>query len=228
MARARATATRCCSPPERASGRLLARGADAEVVEQFQRALAGGLRSGVVDFERDLHVLQRGEERDEIGLLKNEAEVLAAEGAQVHQRLWPVHHRLAADGDLAGGRRIDQRHRGEQRGLARAAGAEHADDFAARDVQRGIAHGDDLGVAAAIDLAEVRDLDRGRGVGGRGVHAERTVLGSTRMAFQMPSRLASMEMTTTMTARLARSDGSISTRRGKCGKAYWPIHHASP
>ena len=43
-------------------------------------------------------------------------------------------------------------------------------------------------MAAAIDFAEVRDLDRRRGVVGRGVHVARTVLGSTRSAFQMPSR----------------------------------------
>ena len=41
------------------------------------------------------------------------AEVLAAKRAQVHQRTWPVEHRFAADRDLAGGRRIDQRHRGD-------------------------------------------------------------------------------------------------------------------
>ena len=35
-------------------------------------------------------------------------------------------------------------------------------------------------------------------------------------------------MTTTMSARLTRSAVSISTSRGKCGNAYWPIHHARP
>ena len=105
--------------------------------------------------------------------------------------------------------------------------SEHSDDLATRDMHRDIPDGHNFGVAAAIDFAEVRDLDRRRGVVGRGVHVARTVLGSTRSAFQMPSRLASVEMTMTMRARLARSDGSISTRRGKCGNAYWPIHHAN-
>ncbi|MGB7792216.1 MAG: hypothetical protein WBL39_13490, partial [Terrimicrobiaceae bacterium] len=71
-------------------------------------------------------------------------------------------------------------------------------------MHRDIADGHNFGVAAAIDFAEVRDLDRKRGVVGRGVHVARTVLGSTRSAFQMPSRLASVEMTMTMRARLAR------------------------
>ena len=88
------------------------------------RALPGGLRGSVVDFQRDLDILHRGEERDEIGLLKNKAEVLAAEGAQVHERTRSIQHGLAADGDLAGGRRIDQRDRGQQRGFARTARAE--------------------------------------------------------------------------------------------------------
>ena len=94
-------------------------------------------------------------------------------------------------------------------------------------LQRGIAHGDDFGVAAAIDFAEVVTSTAGVVIGVRWVHAESTVLGSTRMAFQMPSRLARVEMTTTMTARLTRSGVSISTSRGKWGNAYCPIHHAS-
>ena len=73
------------------------------------------MRSGIVDFEGDLHILQRAEERDEIGLLKNKAEVLAAKRPQAHKRLWSVEHRRATNGDLAGGGRIDQRDRGEQR-----------------------------------------------------------------------------------------------------------------
>lgn len=96
-------------------GEILSARADAEVIEQLVRALPCGLRGSVVDFEGDLDILQCGEERDEIGLLKNKAEVLAAEGAQVHKRTRSIQHGLAADGDLAGGRWIDQRDRGEQR-----------------------------------------------------------------------------------------------------------------
>jgi len=59
-------------------GEIARTGADAEVVEQFQGAFARGFGCGVVDFEGDLHVLQSGEKGDEIGLLKNEAQVLAA------------------------------------------------------------------------------------------------------------------------------------------------------
>ena len=96
-------------------GKVVSTRADAEVVEQLLSTLACGLRSGIVDFEGDLHILQRAEERDEIGLLKNKAEVLAAKRPQAHKRLWSVEHRRATNGDLAGGGRIDQRDRGEQR-----------------------------------------------------------------------------------------------------------------
>ena len=120
-------------------GEIVGARADAKVVEQLMRALAGGLRCGVVDFESDLDVLQRGEKRDEIGLLKHKAEILAAEGAQVYERTRSIQHGLAADGDLASGRWIDQRDRGQQRGFARAARAEHADDLATRDFHRDVA-----------------------------------------------------------------------------------------
>ena len=62
---------------------------------------------------------------------------------------------------------------------------------------------------------------------GGSAHAERTVLGSTRRAFQMPSRLASVEMTRTMKPSEIRSDGSTTTRRGKWGNVNCPMPHAS-
>ena len=70
-------------------GKIVGTRADAEVVEQLQSTLACGLRSGVVDFQGDLHIFQRAEERNEIGLLKNKTEVLPAKRAQVHKRRGP-------------------------------------------------------------------------------------------------------------------------------------------
>ncbi len=74
---------------------------DAEVVEQLHGALTRGLGRGVVHFEGDLHVFQRGEERNEVRLLKHEAEVLAAEGTQIDERFGAIKHGRAVDGDLA-------------------------------------------------------------------------------------------------------------------------------
>ena len=61
-----------------------------------------------------------------------------------------------------------------------------------------------------------------------GIHHANTLFGSTLIAFQMPSRLASTEMASTMPASISRSGFSMSTRRGKRGNAYCPSHHASP
>ena len=86
----------------------------------------GRPRCGVVDLHRQPDVLRRGQERDQVGLLEDEAQVLAAEGAHVDGARGPsntgvppmamrpvVGGWISADG-------------GQQRGLARAAGAEQA------------------------------------------------------------------------------------------------------
>ena len=91
-------------------------------------------------------------------------------------------------------------------------GPSSADHFAARHSQRHVPHGHDFGVAAAIDFREVAGLDGGRLLGGR-VHTARTVLGSTLIAFQMPSRLASTEMTTTIRPSEMQV-GRLDQRRG--------------
>jgi hypothetical protein len=98
--------------------------------------------------------------------LKHESEVLAAEGAQVDERARAVEHGRAVDGDAAGGRRVDQRHGGEHGGFAAPLGPSMPTISPRAMLQRGIADGDDLGVAAAIDLAQVADLDGGRTCGG--------------------------------------------------------------
>ena len=73
---------------------------DAEVVEQLHGTLTRGLGRGVVDFEGDLHVFQRGEEGDQIRFLKHKAEVLAAEGTQIDKRFGTIKDGRAVDGDL--------------------------------------------------------------------------------------------------------------------------------
>ena len=83
-------------------------------------------------------------------------------------------------------------------------------------LQGRIAHRHHRGVTLPIDLAQVIDLDGGCFDGGR-AHAASTVLGSTLRAFQMPSRLARVEMAMTMRPSATRSSFSISTSRGKCG-----------
>gem|GEM_PF-3938360 len=202
-------------PAGKGNRQILGSRCDAKRIEQFHCAMARFSRGSVVDFQRDLHVFQSGQKRNKIGFLKHKTEVLAAEGAKVHKRMWPIQYGRASDCNLARSGWVDQRHAGKNRRFAGAAGTEHPHDFAARDTERGITNGNDLGVTAAVNFSEVRHFDRGRDVVGCRFHAERTVLGSTLIAFQIPRKLASMEMATTMMARLTRSDGSISTRRGK-------------
>jgi hypothetical protein len=57
FASARATATLCCCPPERASGGCQP-GRRPQISEQFHRALVCGARSNVIDFQGDLHVFK--------------------------------------------------------------------------------------------------------------------------------------------------------------------------
>ena len=101
------------------------------------------------------------------------------------------------------------------------------DDFATGHGERHVPHRHDLRVAAAVDLREAEDFDRGRVRGGC-VHHDRTLLGSTRIAVQMPSRLEATEIATTTSASPHRSSGAMSTRRGNFGNTCCPIAYAMP
>ena len=70
--------------------------------------------------------------------------------------------------------------------------------------QRHVLHRHDFGVAGAIDLRQVEGFNGGRVVD-RSVCHDNTLFGSTRMAFQMPRRLDSTEMPSTMAASDRRS-----------------------
>jgi hypothetical protein len=87
--------------------------------------------------------------------------------------------------------------------------------------QRNVLHGHDLGVAAAVDLRQADGFDGGRVWSGG---HDSTLFGSTRMAFQMPSRLASTEMPTTMTPVAQVLRRFDHTRRGNFGKATCPAN----
>ena len=77
LAMARAMATRCCSPPDICAGKVIH-----AVAEPDQ--IAARLRRGI-GIARDLgdqgDVLARGEARDQVVELEDEADVLAAVGA---------------------------------------------------------------------------------------------------------------------------------------------------
>ena len=136
LASARASATRCCSPPDSSAGRWLSRAREAEEAEQLARPRRrfGALQAG--DHLRQDDVLQRREFRQQVMELIDEADLRPAQrraALLVHRR-----GRMAADMDLAGvlpfeqagdvqqrrlagARRRDQRHR--LAGLQRQLGA---------------------------------------------------------------------------------------------------------
>ena len=79
--RARAIATRCCSPPESWPGRWLGAVGEADLAEQLAGSDSEVLAAGAGGCQLRLDVLQGGERRDEVELLEDEPE-----GAQPQRR----------------------------------------------------------------------------------------------------------------------------------------------
>ena len=109
-----------------------------------------GASEGVGEAEqldRQQHVLARGEVRQQLEALEDEADLLAAEQGEAVLR-----HRLdggAVDQDLARGRAVEAGHQGEERRLAAPRGAEDGDELAGLDRE--------------IDMVEDRQLPAPRG-----------------------------------------------------------------
>jgi hypothetical protein len=85
------------------------------------------------DLQRREDVFERRHRRDEMERLEDEAELAAAQGGQS-----VLAHRgdlLAVDEDAAGGRRVEPGDEAEQRGLARARGADDGDELPVGDGQ---------------------------------------------------------------------------------------------
>ena len=78
---ARATATRCCWPPESSDGRWVRRSSRPTVSDQLLEPLLVGLAAG--DRERQHEVLLGGEDREQVEELEDEAELVAAQLGQL-------------------------------------------------------------------------------------------------------------------------------------------------
>ena len=76
---ARAMATRCCWPPDRSSGKRSSGPSMATAAQRLGRLLAGRACGHAVDLEREHHVLDRGERRDQVEPLEDEADALPAQ-----------------------------------------------------------------------------------------------------------------------------------------------------
>ena len=73
---------------------------DTEITEQFECPFPGGPGCDVIHLESDLHILESGEERDEVRLLENEAKVFATEGTQIDEGTRSFERELTINGCL--------------------------------------------------------------------------------------------------------------------------------
>ena len=134
IASARAIATRCCWPPESRSGYSFSLSAEADPVEQ-RLALRARLALGSVEHRplRQRDVLERALVREEVELLKDHPDP-PADVVDVVGRL-RLGELAALEEDLAAVGGLEQVDAAQQRALARAAGADDADDLPRRDVE---------------------------------------------------------------------------------------------
>ena len=77
LASARATATRCCWPPDSSDGRCFRRFVEADGLDDLVEPRGVGLAAGEAGGQRD--VLRRGERRDEVERLEDEPDPVAAQ-----------------------------------------------------------------------------------------------------------------------------------------------------
>ena len=154
---ARATATRCCWPPESSDGRCLSRSVRPTLSTTWSSQAWSGLDAR--ELERQHDVLGRGQHRQQVEELEDEADVVAAQLGQ--RRVVEVADLLARDRHGAGGRLVEAGEDVHQRRLAGAGRAHHGRQAAAGDVDRHVAQGVDGGVAVAVAAGQVAGRDDG-------------------------------------------------------------------
>ena len=150
-ASARATVTRCCSPPDSSPGRCRARSAEPDALERLVRAPARFLRVDAREQQRQLDVLDRAEHRDQVVRLEDETHRrrAAARALGVGQRVQvDAVEQHAAAVDV-----VEARAAVEQRRLARARRAHDRHELALVHDEVDVAQRLDLFRAGAVDLA---------------------------------------------------------------------------
>ena len=142
---ARASATRCCWPPESCAGRRSCRPSSRTSLQRLQR-LAAGRSHGAdpADPQREQHVLQHRHVREQRIGLEDQPDV-----ALLRRR---VGHVAAADEDAARRRPVEAGDQRQQRRLARAARPQDGDELALGDRQVDIVGRRDGAVALAHAL----------------------------------------------------------------------------
>ena len=155
--RARATATRCCWPPESSAGRCVRRScrptASMTVRRQASSALAAGER------ERQDDVLVGGQRGEQVEALEDEADLVAA---QLRELLLLEPGDLdAVDADPAAGGLVEAGEDVHERALAGAGRAHDGREPALGDVDVDVAQGVHGGVALAVGAREAARRDDG-------------------------------------------------------------------
>ena len=150
---ARAIETRCCSPPESSDGRCPTRGPRPTSSSSSRDARAHPVAGVPGDQRRQEHVLLRGQRRQQVEELKDEADPVAADPREAGV-IEPV-VALAAEADLTRGRRLERAEEVEHRALARARGAHDRDDLALADLERSAVERPDGSRALAVDLGQI-------------------------------------------------------------------------
>ena len=152
---ARAMATPLLLSPGDLGRQVVGPLAEPEGLEQVARPFGGVPNPG--DLERHAHVLERGEVRQEVERLEDEADV---PGTEERESLLVEPGEIGA-GDLhpAGRRMIETRQEAEEGGLAAAGRAAHADQFAGGDRKFEPAQDGEIPVAALDRLLKTGRLD---------------------------------------------------------------------
>ncbi len=117
----------------------------------------------------ELHVLERGQPREEVEGLEDETRGVAAVRGQVAAR--GTGDRLPSDAYLAARRNIQASDKVQQCGLAAARGTQHDDELAGMDGQVDPGEGGDVQAAEVVDAADIPELDHGGTV--RSTHVRR-------------------------------------------------------
>ena len=165
FASARATATRCCSPPESCEGKCLSRSPRPTEREQRRGVGCGRVAVPRGELDREPDVLLGGQRGDQVEELEDEADLLAAEVGELVLR--EVRDVDAVDDDASVGGRVDAAEEVEERGLARAARSDDRHELAARDAEIDVVEGGDVDLAHLVVLADVLEHDDVVGRAGR-------------------------------------------------------------
>ena len=157
---ARATATRCCWPPESSDGLMVNALCHPDRGERLLRAPAARVPVDAGVGERQFHVREGGRARDEVEALKDEADLAVAQVGEIV--LVHVAHVDAVDQVAPAGRQVEAAEDVHQRALAAAGAAHDRDEVASLDPQGDLAQRADFDDAEVVGLGHADDDDRRR------------------------------------------------------------------